>query len=169
MPTWLYHLQHRLALTRNESLALLTLAGLFLVGIGAQTVQRHTAPPLPPALVASEGAPRADSLAPLASPEPAIINVNTASVERLQELPGIGPALSGRIERYRAQSPFDAIEDLRKVRGIGPKTLEALRPLVSVAPADGPTPSAAPSETETAAASHRASSQATEDASAPGA
>lgn len=142
MNAWLYRLQHRLALTRNESVALLTLAGLFLAGLGAQAFQQHNTPPLPPALVA-QGAAASDTTAtdgayaPLV-PEPAIIDVNTASVERLQDLPGIGPALSGRIDAHRAQQPFRTVDDLRAVRGIGPKTLEALRPLVTVGTPDGP-------------------------------
>jgi competence protein ComEA len=140
MRVWLYRLQHRLALTRNESVALLTLVGLFLAGLGAQAARMHNTPPLPPTLaVQNVAAP--DSGAAFAEPEPAVINVNTASPERLQDLPGIGPALSGRIETYRQQQPFQTVDDLRAVRGIGPKTMEALRPLVTVDAAE-PAPTA---------------------------
>jgi competence protein ComEA len=67
------------------------------------------------------------------------VNVNTASVEQLQRLPGIGPALSRRIEQYRtAQRPFQSVEELRRVPGIGAKTLAALRPLVTTAPPSSP-------------------------------
>ncbi|QEL16523.1 helix-hairpin-helix domain-containing protein [Limnoglobus roseus] len=53
------------------------------------------------------------------------INVNTAPVAELQRLPGIGPKLAERIVEAR---PFKIIEDLRRVGGIGVKTLEKLRP-----------------------------------------
>jgi competence protein ComEA len=60
------------------------------------------------------------------------IDVNRASAEELQRLPGIGPALSDRMIAMRQKSPFKKVEDLRRVRGIGPKTLENLRPFVVV-------------------------------------
>ncbi|HOE65274.1 MAG TPA: ComEA family DNA-binding protein [Candidatus Hydrogenedentes bacterium] len=60
------------------------------------------------------------------------INVNTATAEELEALPGIGPKLAGEIVRYRAQSPFRAVDDLDNVPGIGAKRLETLRPFVCV-------------------------------------
>ena len=56
------------------------------------------------------------------------IDINTASVAELQGLPGIGPKLAERIVEARNQKPFASIEDLRRVGGIGAKTLEKLRP-----------------------------------------
>jgi competence protein ComEA len=61
------------------------------------------------------------------------IDVNTAAVEQLQRLPGVGPGLAQRIVEYRAERPFRSVDDLRRVRGIGAKTLERLRPHVVVA------------------------------------
>lgn len=55
------------------------------------------------------------------------IDVNTASEGDLQLLPRIGPALASRIVEAR---PFGAVDDLVRVRGIGPRTLERLRHLV---------------------------------------
>ena len=56
------------------------------------------------------------------------MDVNTASEEDLQLLPRIGPALAGRIVAHR---PFATIDELTRVPGIGPRTLERLRHLVS--------------------------------------
>ncbi len=61
------------------------------------------------------------------------IDVNHATAAELRRLPGIGPALSQRIIETREQRPFRSVEDLRRVRGIGAKTLERLRPHVVVA------------------------------------
>jgi competence ComEA-like helix-hairpin-helix protein len=66
-----------------------------------------------------------------------LINVNTATVEELQRLPGIGPVMAQRINLERSKGRFLRIEDLRRVSGIGIKTLEKLRPHVTV----GPSPS----------------------------
>jgi competence protein ComEA len=61
------------------------------------------------------------------------INVNTATQAELELLPRIGPAMAQRIIEYRTKSgAFKSVEDLDKVKGIGPKTLEKLRPLVRV-------------------------------------
>ncbi len=55
------------------------------------------------------------------------ISLNSATVSELDSLPGIGPALARRI---MARRPYSNIEDLQKVSGIGPASLEKLRPLV---------------------------------------
>ncbi|MCW6037923.1 helix-hairpin-helix domain-containing protein [Spirulina subsalsa FACHB-351] len=49
-----------------------------------------------------------------------LVNVNRASQAELETLPGIGPALAGRIIEARQEQPFRSLEDLERVRGIGP-------------------------------------------------
>lgn len=60
------------------------------------------------------------------------INVNTAGVDELQRLPDIGVVKAQAIVAARATAPFQSVSDLDKVKGIGPKTLERLRPFVVV-------------------------------------
>lgn len=55
------------------------------------------------------------------------INPNIAAKSELELLPGVGPALADRIIAERARASFRTLDDLGRVRGIGPKTLERLR------------------------------------------
>ncbi len=63
-------------------------------------------------------------------PGDAPIDVNSADAATLQRLPGIGPTLASRIVIYRGTERFKTPDDLRRVKGIGVKTLESLRPFV---------------------------------------
>jgi competence protein ComEA len=65
-----------------------------------------------------------------------IVNINTASVAELTLLPGIGKAKAEQIVQMRQAKPFASIDELKNVKGLGAKRLEALRPNVSVS---GPT------------------------------
>jgi competence protein ComEA len=62
-----------------------------------------------------------------------LVDINTASQEALESLPGIGPVLAQRIIAYReANGIFAAVEDLQKVEGVGADTFDKLRELVTV-------------------------------------
>ncbi len=61
-----------------------------------------------------------------------VLNLNTATAQQLDLLPGVGPAAAKRIIDYRAQHPFAQVDELRKVKGFGKKKLEKLRPHLAV-------------------------------------
>jgi competence protein ComEA len=61
------------------------------------------------------------------------VNLNSADEGALDTLPGVGPAIAGRIIEWReANGRFASVDDLLSVSGIGPKMLESLRDLVTV-------------------------------------
>jgi competence protein ComEA len=70
-------------------------------------------------------------------PEPtARVNVNTASVEQLTALPGVGPKLAARIVEHRQKSgAFRSTQELMSVKGIGEKNFAKLEAWLSVADA----------------------------------
>ena len=67
------------------------------------------------------------------------VDINTASVAELATLPGIGESKAKAIVEYRAADPFRSVEDLKKVKGIGDKTFESLKPSLMVSDASGAT------------------------------
>lgn len=94
-------------------LVLLAISSAFHLGVAAQTKKHPPARPL---------------------------DLNTATIEQLEQLPGIGPTTAKAIVRFREKSgPFHRVEDLLAIRGITKKRLEKLRPFVIVvAPAPPP-------------------------------
>jgi competence protein ComEA len=89
----------------------------------------------PSALVRSRAAaPVAEgsAVAAAAAAPPALVDLNTATLAELDALPRVGPAMAARIV---AKRPFRRPDDLRRVSGIGPSTLRALKPLVTVSAA----------------------------------
>ena len=80
---------------------------------------------------ASLGESRAE--APPASETPLSVNLNTASVQELMALPGIGETLAGRIAAYREENgPFLRADQIMAISGIGPGTYEKLRSYIRV-------------------------------------
>jgi len=70
-------------------------------------------------------------------PQPARININSAASYELQMLPGIGPKTANAIVQYRQEhGSFASLEALADVKGIGPNTVERIRPHAMCAPVD---------------------------------
>ncbi|MCL5429696.1 MAG: helix-hairpin-helix domain-containing protein [Chloroflexi bacterium] len=73
---------------------------------------------------------------PIASPIPTTsfpININTATAQELERLPGIGPTLAQSIVAYReAHGLFATIDDIQNVPEIGPRTYEGIMPFITV-------------------------------------
>lgn len=96
------------------------------------SIQRHTS--AEPAL---ESAPASIAQRPTSAPsnkpkEKAAVRVavNTASKTQLERLPGVGPAMAERIIEERQRRPFTSPDDLDRVKGIGAKKLEKMRPYI---------------------------------------
>ena len=63
------------------------------------------------------------------------VDINTAGWPELTQLPDLGETLARRIVQSREQDgPFRDLDDLRRVRGIGPKTMDSLRPYLRPMP-----------------------------------
>jgi competence protein ComEA len=164
----LYALQRRLALTTPEALALVFVSLVLLAGFCVRYVQGQSVPfsaadyaelhaafaeqseALHAAAAADTTAvgaerPAQTSAVPEAPPTrrvaasgPVRMNLNTASVQTLQRLPGVGPAISARIVAYReAYGGFREPREVTRVKGIGPKTYEKMAPYLFVEGADG--------------------------------
>ena len=95
----------------------------------------HVGQPVPSVVAASGGVPSGASPSPPsggAAPT-GPVDLNRATVDDLDALPGVGPATAAAIVAYRdTHGPFSSVDDLLDVRGIGPAKLEAIRVLVTV-------------------------------------
>jgi competence protein ComEA len=87
---------------------------------------------LPPTPAATTDVQEAKAAAPVAT-----VNVNTATVDQFEALPGIGPSTAKRIVSFREKNgPFKKLEDLMNVQGIGEKSFLKLRPHLTLGQAD---------------------------------
>jgi competence protein ComEA len=90
----------------------------------------------PPAPTPTEPPPAASPLPGAPAKSPSLthrININSAPQAELELLPSVGPSLAKAIIDYRTlHGPFKAISDLDKVKGIGPKKLAKMAPLVTI-------------------------------------
>ncbi|NNF04511.1 MAG: ComEA family DNA-binding protein [Rhodothermales bacterium] len=144
----LIRIQEALRCTRREALVLISILCLYGVGTLIRAA-RSTVIPYDLALLASGdslfqalsaaeleplGVPLTDLIADtLEIPPDFPLDLNGASAADLEHLPGIGPALAGRIIAWRTENgPFEAVDQLTDVSGIGVKTLEKLRAMVNI-------------------------------------
>jgi competence ComEA-like helix-hairpin-helix protein len=69
------------------------------------------------------------------------VNLNTATSEELQQVPGIGPVTAGKILQMRkSYGSFKSVDDLLAIRGLGAKRLEKMRKYLTVGKAAAPKP-----------------------------
>jgi comEA protein len=98
-------------------------------------INRFVAAALLAALVLTTGPAFAATTAPAGK-----VNLNTATVSQLEELPGIGPSLAARIVDHRQKNgAFKSVDELMAVKGIGEKNFAKIQGFLSVgAPAAAP-------------------------------
>ncbi len=141
-------------LNRQERVALLLLSGALLVGTAASVVDYYDpsrlvefsvlrgAVPVPAPLSPDDVAARladgellSGELGERVEPtghahQMAAVAINSATARELERLPAIGPKTAARIVQYRdTHGPFVSVEALQNVIGIGPRTLDKLRPV----------------------------------------
>jgi competence ComEA-like helix-hairpin-helix protein len=76
------------------------------------------------------------------------VNINSATSEELQQVPGIGPATAEKILQMRkSYGPFKSVDDLLAIRGLGPKRLEKMRKYLTVGKPAAPKPMTPPVKT----------------------
>ena len=79
-----------------------------------------------------------DQSQPPAAAQKASVNLNSATLDQLETLPGIGRKTAERIVEFRQKNGgFKKIEELMNVKGIGEKSFLKIKPLITVAPAGG--------------------------------
>lgn len=114
--------------TARAEWVLLGLTGLFLCQLLGLFFHDRAAMEAP-ALVETERTVPVEEV----RPDPSPLDINTAPAEALTGLPGIGEELAARIAAYREEhGPFETVEDLTNVPGIGQGKLAALEGLVTV-------------------------------------
>lgn len=154
--SWFFWME-RLKISRSERLAVMTLLGISLILTLFSSLYRPSSPysekyyakldryfEKKRALIQKKedairaryrGVKAANAEEDERGEKPEKVNINKAGSDALQTLPGIGPALAGRIISYRdTKGAFVRIADLVKVKGIGEATLEKMRSNISDIP-----------------------------------
>jgi len=114
----------------HKSLLALTVAALTF-GTVTATRAESAVRPASTTPTTSVAAPKANS---------GVVNINEATADQLERLPGIGPSRAQAIVNFRKTHPFKRIEDLQRIKGLGKKSWNRLRPLIALS---GPTTLAA--------------------------
>jgi len=110
-------------MTKQEKLVILFLIGLLVLGLAVKFYKAHSGVP-----VLKVEKIDIDKI----EKETRSIRINTATAGDFARLPGIGPALAGRIVDYRAKfGAFSAKQDIKNVSGIGEKKYEAIKDLLT--------------------------------------
>ncbi len=126
-------LSGRAALVWMAALCLLFSGALLLFGSGGLQAELSPETAAPPERSLQGGNDPGQTALELLPKEK--INLNTATAEELQKLPGIGAVLSQAIVEYREEhGPFQSVEELLQVPGIGQGRLDKIRDLVTVEP-----------------------------------
>lgn len=86
-----------------------------------------------PAAAAQQKSPAAKSAARTSAAPTTPVNINTATQEQLESLPGLGAKVAQRIIEYRQKNGnFKKVEDLMNVKGIGEKSFLKLKPMLTI-------------------------------------
>lgn len=127
----------RLRCVRATLAALAVASSLVSVAPGEASAQGRARRPAAAEAAPREAAPRqAAPRGAAPASENGVVNIQTATPEQLQLLPGIGPSKAQAIVEQRDRRAFRRVEDILRVRGIGRATFRRLRPMLTV---DGPT------------------------------
>jgi competence protein ComEA len=133
-------LKNWLALTATEQRVILFLAATFLIGAGIRLYQ-ETFPSqqkfdyrsADSTFASLSESLRADTTENMDRTDDQLININSATKDKLMSLPGIGSVIAERIILFREdEGPFTSIDDLRKVKGVSTKKFQQLKARVTV-------------------------------------
>jgi comEA protein len=120
---------------RNRPILVVVLSGAILLGsgisLGVGISQLNASQPNLQAQGFSQAPSQTDLVAEPTESFP--ININTASAQELEALPGIGPTKAAAIAAYRkGQGKFNNVSEIQNVSGIGPKTYAQIKDLITV-------------------------------------
>lgn len=122
--------------TKQEKIVILFLTGAIILGLGIQWVRANGNLSVDSVNINSQrklSKARQKKLPASPSVTDKKININSASVQELESLIGIGPKIAAEIINYREKrGEFKSIEDIKKVRGIGVKKFNKIKDKISV-------------------------------------